>query len=170
MGISVKTTIDTKKLEKAFAALETLNGHKVNIGMPSGSKQAQIAAVHEWGLTITVTDKMRKWFIAQGHPLKKSTTQIVIPERSFFRAGMRDKGADAAKKYTKLVAEVIKGTISAERFLDGLGLEISTVIKEYARNLSSPANSEFTIERKKGSANPLVDSGEMIGAINYKVE
>ena len=49
MGIKVKTTVDVKKLEKAFAALETLNGRKVNIGMPSGSKQAQIAAVHEWG-------------------------------------------------------------------------------------------------------------------------
>lgn len=169
MGIKVKTTVDVKKLEKAFAALETLNGRKVNIGMPSGSKQAQIAAVHEWGLAITVTDKMRRWFIAQGHPLKPSRTQIIIPERSFFRAGMADKGTDVAKKYTKLVAEVIKGTLSAEQFLNGLGLEISTVIKEYARSLSSPVNSEFTIERK-GSANPLVDSGEMIRAINYKVE
>ena len=169
MGIKVKTTVDVKKLEKAFAALETLNGRKVNIGMPSGSKQAQIAAVHEWGLTITVTDKMRKWFIAQGHPLKKTTTQIVIPERSFFRSGMRDKGSDAAKKYTKLIAEVIKGTISAEQFLNGLGLEVTTVIKEYARDLSSPENSGFTVERK-GSSNPLVDTGNMIGAINYKVE
>lgn len=169
MGIKVKTTVDVKKLEKAFAALETLNGRKVNIGMPSGSKQAQIAAVHEWGLTITVTDKMRKWFIAQGHPLKKTTTQIVIPERSFFRSGMRDKGSDAAKKYTKLIAEVIKGTISAEQFLNGLGLEVTTVIKEYARDLSSPKNSGFTVEHK-GSSNPLVDTGNMIGAINYKVE
>ena len=169
MGIKVKTAVDVKKLEKAFAALETLNGRKVNIGMPSGSKQAQIAAVHEWGLTITVTDKMRKWFIAQGHPLKKTTTQIVIPERSFFRSGMRDKGSDAAKKYTKLIAEVIKGTISAEQFLNGLGLEVTTVIKEYARDLSSPKNSGFTVERK-GSSNPLVDTGNMIGAINYKVE
>lgn len=169
MGIKVKTTVDVKKLEKAFAALETLNGRKVNIGMPSGSKQAQIAAVHEWGLTITVTDKMRKWFIAQGHPLKKTTTQIVIPERSFFRSGMRDKGSDAAKKYTKLIAEVIKGTISAEQFLNGLGLEVTTVIKEYARDLSSPENSGFTVERK-GSSSPLVDTGNMIGAINYKVE
>lgn len=169
MGIKVKTTVDVKKLEKAFAALETLNGRKVNIGMPSGSKQAQIAAVHEWGLTITVTDKMRKWFIAQGHPLKKTTTQIVIPERSFFRSGMRDKGSDAAKKYTKLIAEVIKGTISSEQFLNGLGLEVTTVIKEYARDLSSPKNSGFTVERK-GSSNPLVDTGNMIGAINYKVE
>lgn len=169
MGIKVKTTVDVKKLEKAFAALETLNGRKVNIGMPSGSKQAQIAAVHEWGLTITVTDKMRKWFIAQGHPLKKTTTQIVIPERSFFRSGMRDKGSGAAKKYTKLIAEVIKGTISVEQFLNGLGLEVTTVIKEYARDLSSPKNSGFTVERK-GSSNPLVDTGNMIGAINYKVE
>lgn len=169
MSIKTNVTVDVKNLKKAFAALETLNGRKVNIGMPSGSKQAKIAAVHEWGLTITVTDKMRKWFIAQGYPLKKSTTQIVIPERSFFRSGMRDKGADAAKKYTKLVAEVIKGTISAEQFLNGLGLEISTVIKEYARDLSSPENSGFTVERK-GSSNPLVDTGNMIGAINYKVE
>ena len=79
MGIKVKVTSDVKSLNKAFAELKALNGRKVNVGIPAGSKEAQIAAIHEWGLAITVTDKMRNWFKGQGHPLKSSTTQIFIP-------------------------------------------------------------------------------------------
>ena len=169
MGIKFKVTADVKNLRKAFAELSALNGRKVCIGIPAGSKQAQIAAIHEWGLSITVTDKMRRWFIAQGHPLKASTTQIVIPERSFFRAGMNTEGKKALKNYTRLLPSVLSGKMSAEAFLGGLGVEISTVIKEYATDLASPANSGFTTE-KKGSSNPLVDTGSMIGAINYEVK
>ena len=169
MGIKVKVTSDVKSLNKAFAELKALNGRKVNVGIPAGSKEAQIAAIHEWGLAITVTDKMRNWFKGQGHPLKASTTQIVIPERSFFLAGMDAEGKKIIKNYSKLIPAVINGKLSATAFLDALGREVTTAIKEYATNLSSPANSGFTVERK-GSSNPLVDSGNMIGAINYEVK
>lgn len=169
MGIKVKVTSDVKSLNKAFAELKALNGRKVNIGIPAGSKEAQIAAIHEWGVTITVTEKMRNWFKGQGYPLKASTTQIVIPERSFFRAGMDSEGKKIIKNYSKLIPAVINGKLSATAFLDVLGREVATAIKEYAADLSSPANSGFTVDRK-GSSNPLVDSGNMIGAINYEVK
>ncbi len=169
MGIKVKITSDVKSVNKAFAQIKALDGHRVNIGIPADSKEARIAAVHEWGLAISVTDKMRNWFRGQGHPLKASTTQIVIPERSFFRAGMDTEGKRIIKNYSKLIPAVINGKLSADMFLDMLGQEVTTAIKEYAANLSSPANSGFTAERK-GSSNPLVDSGSMIGAINYEVK
>ena len=172
MAIKVKITTNLKKLEKAAATLDALNGRKVHIGIPTGSKEAQIAAIHEWGLSIAVTDAMRGWFRKQGHPLKPTTTQIVIPERSFFRAGMDAEGKRVIKNYSKLIPEVISGRLSADDFLNALGREVATAIKEYATNLSSPPNSGFTIERK-GSSNPLVggsDNGGMIGAINYEVD
>ena len=41
MGIKVKVTSDVKSLNKAFAELKALNGRKVNVGIPAGSKEAQ---------------------------------------------------------------------------------------------------------------------------------
>ena len=40
MGIKVKVTSDVKSLNKAFAELKALNGRKVNVGIPAGSKRS----------------------------------------------------------------------------------------------------------------------------------
>lgn len=57
----------------------------------------------------------------------------------------------------------------ADALLDALGLEAKGKMQEFARDLSSPPNSPFTVEQK-GSSNPLVDSGNLIGSIDYEVE
>lgn len=169
LRVQVKVKRDKDGMKRLLAGVEALDGKQVNVGMPTGSEQAYIAAIHEWGVNITVTQKMRNWFIAQGHPLKKSTTQIVIPERSFFRNGMSAKGNKVIEKHKQVIPDVLYGSMSVNAFLDGLGLELSTAIKDYARDLKSPPNSGFTVERK-GSSNPLVDTGSMINAISYKVK
>ena len=51
-----------------------------------GKEMVNIAAVHEFGCTIEVTRKMRVYLHSIGIHLKKDTTHIVIPERSFLRA------------------------------------------------------------------------------------
>ena len=85
MGTKVKTTKnDFPKMEKS---LKVLSKHNINVGHLDGGEQAWFAAIHEYGCTIKVTKKMRKWLAAHGLYLKKTTTQIVIPERSFLRAG-----------------------------------------------------------------------------------
>lgn len=172
MKISIKHTSKGDGLKKLEAGIKAIDNRQVNVGMPTGSEQAYIAAIHEWGVNIPVTDKMRKWFIAQGHPLKKTTTQIVIPERSFFRNGMDAKGDKIIEKYEKIIGDVLYGSMSVEQFLDGLGNGLASAIKDYATELSSPANSGFTIEMK-GSSNPLVGKSGgsgMIGAISYEVK
>ena len=65
----------------------------VFIGVKKGAKRkdgkdaVQIAAVHEFGCTIPVTDKMRRAFAAkfQGIGIRKETTHIYIPPRPFLR-------------------------------------------------------------------------------------
>lgn len=169
MKVTVKRTVKKDGLKKYEAGIKGINGKQVNVGMPTGSEQAYIAAIHEWGVNIAVTDKMRRWFIAQGRPLKKSTTQIVIPERSFFRNGMDAEGSKIVDNYEKLVGNVMAGELDADNFLNALGTDLAGAIKDYATALRSPPNSGFTIERK-GSSNPLVDTGDMIGAIAYKIK
>jgi hypothetical protein len=46
-----------------------------------GKDVVDIAKVVFCGATITVTARMRAWFRSQGHPLKPSTTAIIIPPR-----------------------------------------------------------------------------------------
>lgn len=53
--------------------------------------------------------------------------------------------------------------------LDLCGQQMATAIKEYATELSSPPNSAMTVDRK-GSSNPLVDTGAMIEGITWKKE
>ena len=67
------------------------------IGVKKGTKGKKgdivnIAAVHEFGCTIKVTDKMRRAFAAKfpGTGIRKETQYIHIPERSFLRAALKD--------------------------------------------------------------------------------
>lgn len=46
---------------------------------------AELGAIHEFGATINVTDKMRAFLHTIGIHLKKDTTTVVIPTRSFLR-------------------------------------------------------------------------------------
>ncbi len=55
------------------------------------------AAVHE-GATIKVTEKMRLFFAAIQHPLKASTTVIVIPGRPFLRVLLSRRSIRFMKK------------------------------------------------------------------------
>ncbi len=58
------------------------NGNGVFIGVKSG-KEANIAAVHEFGCTIGVTPKMRAYLHHIGIHLRGSTQYIHIPARPF---------------------------------------------------------------------------------------
>lgn len=128
-----------------------------------------IAAVHEFGATIPVTDKMRGWFGANGYPLKKETTEIIIPERSFIRGGFDANINKTAEKLENLLPLVIQNGLSADAFLNAIGLDLASHIRDYMNELSSPSNSGMTKEMK-GSSNPLIDTGRLRDAIQHKVE
>lgn len=146
-----------------------LKGKKVQVGVLGGGEAAWLASIHEYGCTIPVTDKMRGWFRAQGHPLKATTTVIRIPERPFMRNGYDSKKEEAVSDCEQAIGDVLSGDMDVNTFLEMVGLQLASGIKDYARDLSSPANSGFTVERK-GTSNPLVDTGNMIESINFRVE
>ncbi|WOC33051.1 MULTISPECIES: hypothetical protein [Caproicibacterium] len=152
---------------KMEAAVKNLNDRSVEVS--SKGENAWLAGIHEYGCHIKVTEKMRAWFARNGYPLKKTTTEIVIPERSFLRAGFDEYAEDVVDVYEDALGNTLGGTMPVELFLQGIGLELATKIKKYARDLSSPPDSRMTTERK-GSSNPLVDTGSMIESISYEVK
>lgn len=152
------------EMDRAAAGL---NGRKVNVGVYG--EQAWLAGIHEYGCKIEVTEKMRAYLHAQGLHLKADTKYITIPERAFLRTGY-DQGKDVMVNQAEAVLpSVLDGRKHPTQFLEMIGLILSSNIKDYATALDNPPNHPFTKERKE-SSNPLVNTGDMIGAITYRVE
>lgn len=165
MGVKFKTVKnDLPRLEKEYSSL---NGKKVQVGVLGGGENAWLAGIHEYGCNIPVTDKMRGWLGAHGLHLKKTTVEIHIPERSFLRTGYDTHKDEVLKQVDKLLIELCSG-VTAELLCETIGQLLSSKIKDYIEELDQPANHPFTIGRK-GSANPLVDTGDLVGAVSYKV-
>ena len=166
MGVKWKTTKDD--FPKVSAAAKAIGNGKVKVGALNGSN-AYLAAIHEYGCTIPVTQKMRAWFAYQGYPLKKSTTVIKIPERSFLRTG-HDENVDRVISQTeRAISQVLAGKMTVDDMLDLYGQQMSTAIKTYMRDLNSPPNSGMTVDRK-GSSNPLIDTGGLLESITWEKE
>jgi phage gpG-like protein len=65
---------------------------------------AELGAVHEFGCTINVTEKMRAYLHHIGIHLRKDTTSVVIPTRSFLRMPLL---SDEFKNYLMTNNEII---------------------------------------------------------------
>lgn len=166
MASKYSTKIDL--LSDIEKAAKSINGKKVSVGVMSGEHQ-WLAGIHEYGCTIPITPKMRAYLHRIGVHLKKSTTKIVIPERSFLRSGY-DQNRDAiTRKASQLLDDVMGGTMSEDQFFEIFGTEFREAIKEYAIELSDPPKQEWPT-RDPSKSNPLVMSGDMIGGIEYEVE
>lgn len=166
--MGVKYRVKKDKFPEVQRNLETLNGRKVTIGCIKG-EHAWLAGIHEYGCNIKVTPRMRAFLHYKGYHLQKSTTVIQIPERSFIRTGHDTYVDEVMKKASKLLGQVASGNMSSDQLLNFVGLTLSTKIKKYARDLSSPPNSGMTV-KEKGSSNPLVDTGSMIEGISFEVK
>ena len=190
-GIKIKTVKD--KIPDMIKTFESLSGKKVQVGVFDG-ENAWLARIHEYGCDIIpispksigkkagefdnlffVQAKSGEKFLARDvrkgeiELLYWLTKSVKIPERSFLRAGF-DENVKEINKYSDiLLKKVATGEMSEREYLDNIGQRLSSKIKTFARNLNSPANSRVTKENK-GSSNPLVDTGQMIRGITWKVD
>lgn len=161
---------DENNIPELMRTLRALKGKEISVGVHEGEAElSMIAAVHEYGVEIQVTDKMRGWFAYSGYPLKATTTVITIPERSFIRSGFDENVGKIERKVRELMPAVIDNNMDPDAFMDKIGLEFAGLIQKKLRSLQDPANSSMTTERK-GSSNPLIDSGRLVGAIQHRVE
>lgn len=174
MGVKIKNQSNINDLLKAFD-----RDHKIKVGYfgatsdktESGSDITigELAAIQEFGCKIPVSDKMRKYLASQGLFLKADTKYINIPERSFIRSGWDNAEDEVMDKLDELIGQLVQTKIPINVLLDAIGLEAKGKLQKYARDVSNPPNHPFTVAQK-GSSNPLVDTGEMIGAMDYEVD
>lgn len=111
-----------------------------------------------------------------GEPLDNVELAVInefglgVPERSFLRATfdrLKDKWAAFASRIMRLVAA---GKLDLEKGLAIIGERVKADVKKAITAGAGipPPNAPSTIERK-GSSRPLVDSGRLLGSIDYEV-
>ena len=87
-----------------------------------------------------------------------------IPERPF----MIPAGNKAANKTINITVNSIAGGMDEQQALSKAGELFVGFIQKEITNLKEPPNSPYTIE-KKGSSNPLIDSGDMRKSVKWKL-
>ena len=119
-----------------------------------GADNLTVAASNEFGVSISAG---------------RSGGQIIqIPERSFIRSNHDEKKAKYWRKIKRMKRLILGGRITVEAALKAIGAEVQGDVRKKIVNLKEPPNAPATIERKK-SSNPLVDTGQLQGAIDFEL-
>lgn len=87
-----------------------------------------------------------------------------IPERPF----MIPAGNKAANKTINITVNSIAGGMDEQQALSKAAIMFKNAIQREITNLKEPPNAESTI-LKKGSSNPLIDSGDMRQSVQWKL-
>lgn len=92
-----------------------------------------------------------------------------IPERPFLSNAMRDNRNAYRAAMRVSAKKILSGQTALRTVLSKLGAKAQGDVQGEITALSSPPNSAVTIARK-GSSNPLIDTGEMRAAVTWKVD
>lgn len=151
--VTVRIT-DNNRIPQLIKELQSLDKFKIQLGIvaPSGDKLYMVAWVHEFGIDIPVTEKMRGWFLAQGMPLKKGITKITIPERSYFRTGFDENKSAIQRKCVELINQVLAGKKTARQAREEIGEFAAKKIQSKVEDVK------------------LVDTGALRDAIGFRVK
>ena len=91
-----------------------------------------------------------------------------VPQRSFLRSTVDEHGDKYARIAENGLGKAIDGTGTVAGALDLVGVVVKGDVQVKIEEIREPAHSEATIA-KKGSSNPLIDTGHMRQSIDYKV-
>jgi phage gpG-like protein len=187
----IKTSATITEKDMGMEALKRRlrsDASHVDIGIHADEDQKLIviAAANEFGATInhpggtsygyaTADDQRRRRmrFLKSGTGFKvigiTKPHIITIPARPYIRSTV-DENQDRYQAISKkLFGKIIDGDMDKAEALEIMGQLIEGDIKRKIITLRSPANKPATI-RRKGSSNPLVDTGLLGGSIRYIVK
>lgn len=162
---------DKNNVPEMLRKIEQLKGNKIQVGViaPEGSEMYIIAMVNEYGTSIEVTPKMRAYLHYNGLHLNADTTHIVIPERSFIRAGFDSAKDDIIKVFKKTFpALLMKQKLQVTQFYEILGEFAAGEIHNFIADLREPPNHPYTVEKKR-SDHPLINNGHLNQSIAPQV-
>lgn len=89
---------------------------------------------------------------------------ITIPARPWLEPGV----ASATEEVLATIQEGMEAGKTMDQILEGVGVVAAGAVKVYMTELKTPPNAASTI-RKKGSSNPLIDTGAMRQSVTYQV-
>lgn len=80
-----------------------------------------------------------------------------------------DTGAETGtKEYLDVIREGVEEGLTATQIMKRVGVEAEGAIRQYITDLDTPPNAPSTI-RRKGSSNPLIDTGAMRQSVTSTV-
>ena len=99
--------------------------------------------------------------------VKKETEphKITIPERPWLEPGVNKGNED----YIKLIEEGIANDLGNDTILNQVGAVAQARAQKEIVDVKTPPNAPSTI-RKKGSSNPLIDSGAMRQSVHFSLD
>lgn len=161
----------------------TIGIHEEAGNVESGDlTMASLGAVHEFGAEINhpggtsygyaskaAADRDQVRFLKKGAGyMELGVTQahkIEIPARPWLEPGV----VSATEEVTKIIEDGIAADQPLDQILEAIGVVAAGTVKVYMTELKTPPNAASTI-RKKGSSNPLIDSGAMRASVTYQVQ
>jgi hypothetical protein len=146
---------DRRKFDFIIGQVKSFKRSYVKVGVLEGTTRrskvkaimmAMIAAVHEYG-----------------------SPKRNIPERSFIRSWVEGSKSQINNTILRLLRMVEDGKATSEMALKKLGAFGVAGIRKQIKSVKTPPLKESTIRQKK-SSQPLIDTGQLRGGIQYKVE
>jgi len=174
-GANISTKMTDLGWNRTIRNMHAMDRAYVMIGVQQGERHkdqdtgvtsdlVDIAASNEFGVERKNPVTMRRK--SGGKYLK--VTSKKVPERSFLRSTADEQRENIARQVQVIAAAIIDGKMSVHKGLMIIGLEHARQIKRKILMLRHPANSLMTI-LKKGSSNPLIDTGQLMQSIRAKV-
>lgn len=121
---------------------------KVKVGFPSGETEGDIVDRAIWN----------HYGTSRGIPARPFLLNAIRKNRRTYRNALRTSAA-----------KILRGETTPNIVLSKLGILAQGHIQDEITMLRSPPNAASTIAAK-GSSNPLIDDGEMRGAVTWKVD
>ncbi len=137
-------------------------------GKQTDITMAELATIQEFGTMINVTPKMRGFLGATGMHLRNDTTTITIPPRPFMRNTFDEQEKELGREIDRLETQILTKKISRRDALKRIGGMHQIEIQRNISHGDWAANHPYTKD-KKGSSQPLIDTGAMRQAINFEV-
>jgi phage gpG-like protein len=154
----------------------------------SGLNNATLGAIHEFGATVNVTDKMRKYLHFLGIHLKKDTQQIEIPARPFLGTLLNKDVKEYIYNSAELSGDDLElDTLLAEQrsetnggFMEDLANIVGAKALEMVQTAFSTGGypdkwqpiTEVTKKHRLGDPNnpPLTDTGDLRNSVTVEIK
>jgi hypothetical protein len=152
-------------LPKLRAAIETLTGSRVMVGVPAEAALRQ----PEPGEPSTVNNAMLAYIQENG------LSEMGIPARPFLKPTVESLRSQIAERFKTLALNALRGSPdAAQKGLHALGLFVSTAVKLKINTGPCQPLAERTLAARRArgrlGTKPLIDTGQLRNAITYVVK